>query len=168
GAANEVSAAGDLDLGSGPSAAATDCTIPAGHSAGDTKSSRTGYFELNQLIQLANGWLPANTWIDGQLNANMNLNQTCNAFWDGGSVHFFQPGGGCRNPGEIAAIFDHEWGHGLDNNGTNPSISSPGEAVADISALTRLDESCIGRGFFMSGVRGGGARFRAGTDPHRR
>jgi len=156
GAINETSASGDLDLGSGPTAAATDCTTPgAGHSAGDTKATRTGYFELNQLIQRAKGWLPANAWLDLQLNANMNLNQTCNAFWDGGSVNFFKSGGGCRNTGEQAAIFDHEWGHGLDNNGTNPNVSSPGEAVADISALTRLDESCVGRGFFMSQVCGG-------------
>ncbi|HEY1251062.1 MAG TPA: hypothetical protein VGH97_07705, partial [Thermoanaerobaculia bacterium] len=156
GAVNETSASGDMDLGSGPTAAATDCTVPTGgHSAGDTKSTRTGYFELNQLIQRAKGWLPANTWLDQQLTANMNLNQTCNAFWDGGAVNFFKSGGGCRNTGEQAAIFDHEWGHGLDNNGTNPNISSPGEAVADISALTRLDESCVGRGFFIGGVCGG-------------
>jgi trimeric autotransporter adhesin len=156
GAINETSASGNIDLGSGPSAAATDCTTPgAGHSAGDTKSSRTGYFELNQLIQRAKGWLPNNTWLDQQLTANMNITDTCNAFWDGVSVNFFKSGGGCRNTGEQAAIFDHEWGHGLDNNDTNPNISSPGEAVADISALTRLDESCIGRGFSISQVCGG-------------
>ncbi len=155
GAVNETSASGDLNLGSGPTAGATDCTVPAGHSAGDTKATRTGFFELNQLIQRAKGWLPTNTWLDQQLTANMNLNQTCNAFWDGGAVNFFKSGGGCRNTGEEAAIFDHEWGHGLDNNGTNPNISSPGEAVADISALSRLDESCTGRGFFMNNVCGG-------------
>ena len=153
GAVNETSATGDMDLGS---SAGTDCVVPSGgHSAGDTHATRTGYFELNQLIQRAKGWLPDNTWLDQQLTANMNLNQTCNAFWDGGAVNFFKSGGGCRNTGEEAAIFDHEWGHGLDNNGTNPNISSPGEAVADISALTRLDESCTGRGFFMNNVCGG-------------
>jgi hypothetical protein len=155
GAVNETGASGDLDLGSGPTPAATDCTVPAGHSAGDTKASRTGYFELNQLIQRAKGWLPDNTWLDQQLTANMNLSQTCNAFWDGNAVNFFKSGGGCRDTGEQAAIFDHEWGHGLDDNNTNPDVSSPGEAVADISALTRLDESCIGRGFFISNVCGG-------------
>ena len=36
------------------------------------------------------------------------------------------PAQGCRNTGEIAAIFDHEWGHGMDNNGVNPNIALPG------------------------------------------
>ncbi len=30
------------------------------------------------------------------------------------TVNFFKSGGGCRNTGEIAGIFLHEWGHGLD------------------------------------------------------
>ncbi len=85
----------------------------------------------------------------GQLIANMNIQQTCNANWTG-TVNFFRSGGGCRNTGEIAAIFDHEWGHGMDNNGVNPNIAGPGEAIADIYALLRLDTSCVGRGFFIN------------------
>ena len=67
----------------------------------------------------------------------MNENEVCNAFWDGTNVNFFrsspQPTA-ARNTGEIAAIFDHEWGHGLDNNGVNPNIANPGESIADIYA----------------------------------
>jgi hypothetical protein len=55
GAVDETSASGDLDLGSGPAAASTDCTVPAGHSAGDTKSSRTGFYELNRIKEQAAG-----------------------------------------------------------------------------------------------------------------
>src|SRR5207247_872667 len=91
-----------------------------------------------------------------QLTANMNVNNTCNAFWNGSTVNFFRDSGSaCRNTGEIAAIFDHEWGHGLDNNGTNPNISGPGEAIADIHAMMRLATSCVGRGFFKNQVCGG-------------
>ena len=48
----------------------------------------------------------------------MNLNQTCNAFWSpaAGTVNFYRSGGGCRNTGELAGVFDHEWGHGMDDN----------------------------------------------------
>ena len=28
-------------------------------------------------------------------------------------------------PGEIAAVFDHEWGHGMDANDATPGIASP-------------------------------------------
>jgi len=155
GAVDETSASGDLDLGSGPAAASTDCTVPAGHSAGDTKSSRTGFYELNRIKEQARGYLTQNSWLQEQLTANMNIDDTCNAFWDGGAVNFFKSGGGCRNTGEQAAIFDHEWGHGMDNNGVNPNIAEPGEAIADIFAVVRLNTSCIGRGFRINQVCGG-------------
>jgi hypothetical protein len=48
-------------------------------------------------------------------------------------VNFFRSGGGCSNTGEIAAVFDHEWGHGLDNNDGIPTVSSPGEGIADVT-----------------------------------
>jgi hypothetical protein len=155
GAVSESSAAGDIDTASGPSAAATDCTVPVGHSAGDTKASRTGMYELNRLIEQAKGHLPTNAWLQGQLLSNMNIVNSCNAFWGGSSVNFYRDSANCRNTGEIAAIFDHEWGHGMDNNGVNNTISSPGEAIADIHAMMRLNQSCTGRGFFKTGVCSG-------------
>jgi len=161
GAINETGAGG-VDLGSGPTPDATDCTTPGpGHSAGDTKSSRSGYYELNRQIEKAQSHLgpgtPGGAWTRAQLIANMNLNNVCNAFWDGSAVNFFRSalGQGCRNTGEIAAIFDHEWGHGLDNNGVDPSISNPGESIADIYAILRLHASCTGRGFFTNQTCGG-------------
>jgi hypothetical protein len=147
GAINE-SSTGDLDLGFGPTPAATDCQVPAGHSAGDTKSSRTGMYELTRINEQARGYLTSNTWLQTSLQSNMNINNTCNAFWNGASVNFYRDNGSaCRNTGEIAAIFDHEWGHGMDNNGVNPNIANPGEGIADIHGVLRLNDSCMGRGF---------------------
>ena len=62
---------------------------------------------------------------------NVNLNQTCNAFYSttNGSINFYRSGGGCRNTGEIAAVFDHEWGHGLDDNDTGGNLSISSESV---------------------------------------
>jgi hypothetical protein len=71
-------------------------------------------------------------------------------------VQFFRDSGSqCRNTGEIAAIFDHEWGHGMDNNGVNPNIANPGEGIADVYSILRLNDSCMGRGFFKGGPCGG-------------
>jgi S-layer family protein len=151
GAANET-AAGDFDLGI---SAGTDCVVPAGHSVGDTHSSRSGFYELNRLVEQAKGYLPANAWLGAQLTANMNIVNSCNAFWNGATVNFYRDSAQCRNTGEIAAIFDHEWGHGLDNNGLNNSGSNPGESIADIHATLRLNNSCVGRGFFKTATCGG-------------
>ncbi|MEM4284474.1 MAG: hypothetical protein QXS96_08320, partial [Candidatus Caldarchaeum sp.] len=154
GTISESSSTGDIDLGG--TNGQHDCTVPPGHSAGDTASSRSCFYELNRIAELARGWLPTNTWLQSQLTANVNINNTCNAFWDGVTVNFYRSGGGCRNTGEIAAVFDHEWGHGLDDNDANGTISNSGEAYADIAAIYRLQASCVGYGFFWTLDRGCG------------
>ena len=136
---------GNLDFGS---STGTDCVTPGFGGAGNTHSSRSGFYELNKLKEMARGQLPGNTWLTQQLTANMNINLTCNAFWNGSTVNFYRSGGGCFNTGEIAAVFDHEWGHGLDNNDVVGGIASPsGEGIADMYSSLRLNDSCIGRNF---------------------
>ena len=170
---DESSTCQALDLGT---SSGTDCAVPPGHSAGDTHSARTGFYEVNRLIDQAKSWMAptanANTpagWLNRQLPANMNIDNSCNAFFNPadtgnpttGSINFYRlvsasPNSGlCRNTGEIAAVFDHEWGHGLDTFDDTPSVSLPGEAYADMTAIHRLNTSCIGRGFFTSGFCGG-------------
>jgi hypothetical protein len=147
GALSETSSTGNLNLGGANNQ--HDCTS-AGASAGDTPASRSGFYELNKLGEQARGWLPGNAWLQGQVTANMNINLTCNAFWNGSTVNFYRSGGGCRNTGEIAAVFDHEWGHGLDDNDAAGVLSNSSEAYADIAAIYRLEASCVGFGFFQT------------------
>jgi hypothetical protein len=156
GVLNATSATGSLDLGGANNQ--HDCTTPVGNTfgAGNTPAVRSGFYELNKLIEQAKGWLPANTWLQGTLTSNMNLNQTCNAFYSSanGSVNFYRTGGTCRNSGEIAAVFDHEWGHGMDDNDTIGTLSSSSEGYADIASIYRLQASCVGHGFFDNSVAG--------------
>jgi hypothetical protein len=140
--------AASIDLGFGPTPQDTDCAVPAGHSGGDTKAARTGFYELNRVIEQGRGYLPANPWLTVPLTANTNIADSCNAFWNGTTVSFLRDNGsGCGNTGEIAGVFDHEWGHGLDDNGVHPMISRPGEGIADIHAYLRTFDSCLGRGY---------------------
>jgi hypothetical protein len=135
---------GDLDFGT---SGGTDCVTPGFGGAGNTHSSRTGSHELNRMIEMARSHLPGNSWLQQTLTSNMNINNTCNAFWNG-TVNFYRSGGGCSNTGEIAGVFDHEWGHGMDANDATPGIASPsGEGIADIYTALRLNDSCIGRNF---------------------
>ncbi len=160
GAIAEASA-GDLDLGAGPG---IDCDVPdpGVSSPGNTHASRTAFHELNRAAEGARSLLPGNTWLAAQLGALVNLPDfgipefNCNAFWDEVTLNFFDsgeaaPGVVCTNTGELAGVLDHEWGHGLDDNDALPTISNPGEGIADVYAALRLEESCIARGFFLSG-----------------
>ncbi|HEX2062425.1 MAG TPA: Ig-like domain-containing protein [Thermoanaerobaculia bacterium] len=172
GAINESTTCNSLDLGTSEG---TDCARPANHSAGDTHSARTGFFELNRIIGQAKSWmgigavanLPGVGWMNRQFPANMNINNACNAFFSPadttapttGSINFYRAGAVgsnvCRNTGEIPAVFDHEWGHGLDTFDDSPGVSLPGEAFADMTGILRLNGSCFGRGFFLNNSIGG-------------
>ncbi|NMO18906.1 endopeptidase [Pyxidicoccus fallax] len=154
GAISVNSTSGNMDLGGVNND--HDCTVPAGTSAGNTAASRSSFYELNKLAEQARGWLPTNTWLQGQLLSNVNINSTCNAFWNGSSVNFYRSGGGCRNTGEIGAVFDHEWGHGIDDFDANGTLSSSSEGYADIAAIYRLQTSCVGYGFFQTSNNGCG------------
>jgi hypothetical protein len=136
--------------------AGTDCTTPGHGGAGNTHSSRTQFYHVNRIKEVGRGWLPANAWLGQQLLVNVNLNQTCNAYWNGSSLNFFRSGGGCGNTGEIAAVSLHEYGHGLDQNdgtGTAPE-GGTGESYGDLTAAIQLHNSCIGPGF-LGGNCGG-------------
>ncbi|MEE8524594.1 MAG: hypothetical protein V3T72_11740, partial [Thermoanaerobaculia bacterium] len=149
-----LTSAGDVDFGT---SAGTDCATPGFGGAGNTHSSRTGFYELNRIKEQARGQLPANTWLQSQLTSNVNRGVACSAFWSplASTVNFFCSATGCANSGELAGIIGHEWGHGMDDNDANPSISSPAEGIADLYAYLRTDNSCIGRGFRL-GVNCGG------------
>jgi trimeric autotransporter adhesin len=126
----------------------TDCATPGAGGAGNTHAARTGYYHLTSINRKAAAYLPGNAWLNGALTANMNIKSTCNAFWNGSTVNFYQSGAGCSNTGEIAAVFLHEWGHGLDQNtgGAAPDKGT-GEAVGDTFAFLETRDACIGRNF---------------------
>jgi trimeric autotransporter adhesin len=126
-----------------------NCTTGGG-GAGNTPASRSAFYEVNRIAEQARGWLPTNTWLNNRLTTNVNLNQTCNAFWSpgAGTINFYRSGGGCRNTGEIGAVFDHEWGHGMDDNDAGGGLSNSSEGYADIAGIYRLQASCVGHGFF--------------------
>jgi subtilisin-like proprotein convertase family protein len=146
-----VSCDNDLSLGG---SAGTNCAIPAGSSAGNTHAARSGFYHLNRISEHGRSWLPSQSWLSLQLNANVNLNFTCNAFWDGATVNFFRSNANCRNTGEISSVVLHEWGHGLDAN-DGGGMDRPSEAYADITAFVSTHSSCVGRGFRISGTCGG-------------
>ncbi len=164
GAISASSATGTIDLGG--TNGQHDCTTPGFGGAGNTPASRSAFYEVNKLAEMARGWLPTNTWLQQRLTTNVNINLTCNAFWNGVSINFYRGGGGCGNTGEIAAVFDHEWGHGLDDNDAAGVLSNSSEAYADIAAIYRLQASCVGHGFSV-GAAGTCGLTADGTGPNR-
>jgi hypothetical protein len=136
---------GNLNFGT---SGGTDCTTPGVGGAGNTHASRTGFYHLTNINRKAITFFPSNSWLQGTVTANMNVNDVCNAGWNGSTLNFFKSGSGCSNTGEIAAVFLHEWGHGMDtNSGGAASENGSGEAVGDTFAFLETKDSCIGKNF---------------------
>jgi hypothetical protein len=145
-------APGNLAWGS---STGTDCTTPGVGGAGNTHAARSTYYHITNWKMKAQAWLPSNTWLQAQLADKVNLNQTCNAYWDGSAVNFFKSGGGCANTGELPTVFLHEAAHGLDTNdgnGFSPDMGT-GESYADTAAFLSTHDSCVGTGFFTDGSK---------------
>jgi hypothetical protein len=142
---------GNLAFGS---STGTDCTTPGVGGAGNTHAARSGYYALTSWKVKAMTWLPSNTWLQGQVTDNVNLNQTCNAYWNGSSINMFKSGGGCRNSGELPTVVLHEIGHGLDSNDGNSSADGgTGESYGDTNGFLMTHDSCMGSGFFSDGSK---------------
>lgn len=78
------------------------------------------------------------SWTDSQVRINVNLNDTCNAYYNG-SLNFFKEDSRCNNSGRVAKIVYHEYGHGIHDHLTaNSSTFDPivSEGIADYVAAT--------------------------------
>jgi Zn-dependent metalloprotease len=125
-------------------------------------SERDAYFHTNVAHAFIKAIDPAFTGVDYRMPVKVNINQTCNAFWDGQGINFFRSGDGCRNTAEVPTVVYHEYGHaindqlyigqGLPDGLTNIAMH---EGLADINAAFLVDDAVVGRGFQ---VNGGGIR----------
>ncbi|MFO0858497.1 MAG: hypothetical protein U0640_14210 [Phycisphaerales bacterium] len=95
---------------------------------------------------------PSFTTIDNNITTNVQLAQTCNAFYDAGaqSINFFSAGGGCANTA-FSNVINHEYGHYLVNRRPPSGLGQAafGEGFADTVAILIHDDPIIGEGFFQ-------------------
>jgi hypothetical protein len=121
-----------------------------------TPAERAAFFHSNVARSIALKWLDLPWLRNARVGVNVNLPQTCNAYWNGSSLNFFRAGAGCTNTGEIRDVMQHEWGHGIDDNdGDDPGYEAAlglgdmatGEAVGDHIALFVDHDACIGQSF---------------------
>jgi hypothetical protein len=117
-------------------------------------AERDVFYHVNLARDVVTAIDPGFLDVDYEMPANVNLAQTCNAYWDGYAVNFFASGGGCENTGQIADVIYHEYGHGITQFAYAP-VSPDGamhEGFSDYYAATITDQPLIGRGFFGPGT----------------
>jgi len=153
---------GRLSLGTGGFDVVTPADGTKSYGNGtSTPADRTAFYHTNVARLMAKKWLNLDWLNNSTIPVNVNINDVCNAYWDGSSLNFFKAGTTgtliCANTGEIRDVMQHEWGHGLDSNdGRPPGYSlalglgdlATGEGVGDHIAIFVDHDSCIGQSFF--------------------
>jgi len=119
-------------------------------------------FELAQTdtyrsVQQANSMLrtvyTTNNWLnDTSMGANVNINDACNAFWNGLSINMYRAGSYCNNMGRILDVVVHEYGHGVDQNLPGGAQDGGlGEYIGDQMAWLMTGDDRMGPYFFLGG-----------------
>ncbi len=120
-------------------------------------SQANAFRAVNTLRDWVRAVNPTDTMADFVATANVNLAQTCNAYYDGFSINFFAAGGGCVNTA-YSTVVSHEHGHWMNARyGTGNGSDGMGEGNADVWALYVWDTPTNGADWSGSGsfVRSG-------------
>ncbi|MBI1854020.1 MAG: hypothetical protein HYR85_27090 [Planctomycetes bacterium] len=90
--------------------------------------------------------------LDAQIIANVNLAQTCNAFFSPGAdnINFFSAGGGCNNTGYDTVVY-HEWGHHFDYTFGGIVDGGLSEGIGDVMSSFLTGQNILGENFFTNG-----------------
>jgi hypothetical protein len=113
----------------------------------------SAYRSVNLIHDHMKLWMPEFTGLDFPLTTNIDVEGECNAFFDGGSINFFDTGGGCNPTSLIADVVHHEYGHAINGYfynslGSGFSNGAMNEGYADFWAMSLGDIAEIGKGFY--------------------
>ncbi|MCC7430642.1 hypothetical protein IT568_07360 [bacterium] len=115
---------------------------------------RDAFYHQNIVHDFIKSVDPVFTGVDYVMNCNIEINDVCNAYWDGSSINFFRAGANgnssCPSTARLAGVVYHEYGHGINSKQYTP-FSMPGdmhEGLADYTAAAIENQPNIGIGFF--------------------
>ena len=119
----------------------------------DNVKEASAYRSVNLIHDHMRDWLTDFTNLDISMTTNIDVAGECNAFFDGGSINFFDTGGGCNPTSLIADVVYHEYGHAINSYfynslGSGFNNGAMGEGYADFWAMSLADIAEIGKGFY--------------------
>ncbi|MSR45457.1 MAG: hypothetical protein EXS13_00035 [Planctomycetes bacterium] len=122
-------------------------SVPSEFNTAEMNAQRNGVLVREWVIGLD----PTDTMMNFRQRLNVNLNSTCNAYYDGSSTNYYKKGGGCNNTC-YSTVVAHEVGHWAnDKYGSNNGSDGFGEGTADVWGMFIFDTPIVGEDFFTSG-----------------
>ncbi len=120
--------------------------------ARSTPEERDVFRAVNTTNRYVATVFPDLAWMDEPILANVNHPRSCNAYWNGTSINFFEAGNGCNNTGRIFDVVAHEWGHGLDAHAPGSDIDGAlGEFIGDLLSFVQTHSPLLAPGFLTDG-----------------
>ncbi|MBD3237254.1 MAG: hypothetical protein GF330_11155 [Candidatus Eisenbacteria bacterium] len=115
-------------------------------------SERSCYYHTDLVHSWLKGIDPDWTGNDMAISCRVNVDCTCNAYWQGGTINFCREGGNCNNIGEIADVIYHEYHHWVTyrtyNMSPPPSHTGLNEGYSDYCAMAITDDCCMAPSFY--------------------
>jgi hypothetical protein len=117
-----------------------------------SQAELSAYVFQAQIRDWALEYAPDISLISSRLDVHVNINEHCNAYFDG-NLNFMRAGSGCNNTGRIADVNYHEWGHGFHYYSLlTGSFDGPiSEGIADAVSVLNTGDATISPGFYSSG-----------------
>ena len=143
----------DVKNGSGAEGSLTwSSGMPTWTEANATQAEIDSFVWQNKIHAWGQTWAPELDISNQQITSTVNLNDVCNAYYDG-NVNFYKKGGGCNNTGQIADVNYHEWGHGFHAYAANTwSVDgSIGEGSGDAVSFFNTGDSVVAPFFITDG-----------------
>lgn len=134
---------------------------PAGQAVWDVSGSElddaqlVAFVSTNRVKEYVRDFIdPAMPTLNEAMTVNVNIEQNCNAFYDGKAINFFIASTDCANTGRLEDVVYHEFGHHLHAvqviEGVGAFDGAMSEGAADFLATLITNDSGMGRGFFLT------------------
>ncbi len=116
---------------------------------------RSGYYHTTLIHDYMKSWFPNFTLLDDDLITRVDVNGSCNAYYDGNSINFYEESATCNAIALVGDVVYHEYGHAINDhyyaaNGYNFNNGAMDEGYADVWAMAITDYPEIARGFYKS------------------
>jgi hypothetical protein len=107
-----------------------------------------GYIQANVVRDFVLSFNPLYPTIYNQLSfpVKVNINDSCNAFYDGHAINFYRALAGCSNTA-YSGVVHHEYGHHLVST-AGSGQGQFGEGESDVTAMLIADDPIMGYGFY--------------------
>lgn len=120
----------------------------------DRLASLSAFVAVQEAQEQMRQYAPGLDWNLQQIDTTVNIDDACNAWFDG-TINFLRAGQGCANTARVIDVVYHEWGHGFHAFGLRAGFfdGSLGEGAADVVSMLVTDESGLAPGFFEGSDR---------------